>query len=176
MPVQKEESMNSSAMELGPIGIWTAQFDYQPAARAQEAAAELEKLGFGAIWFTESVGREALSNSAILLSATSRIVIATGIANIYARDPVTMAAAQKTLAEAYPGRFILGLGVSHAPLVEALRGHRYAKPLSAMRAYLDAMDAAPFMAAAPAIPPERILGALHPRMLALAAVRTSGAH
>src|SRR5207237_1688940 len=100
MPVQKEESMNSSAMELGPIGIWTAQFDYQPAARAQEAAAELEKLGFGAIWFPESVGREGLSNSAILLSASRRIVIATGIANIYARDTETMDAEQTTHAVA----------------------------------------------------------------------------
>ena len=126
--------MNSSAMGLGPIGIWTAQFDYQPAARAQEAAAELEQLGFGAIWFPESVGHEALSNSAILLSATSRIVIATGIANIYARDPVTMAAAQKTLAEAYPGRFLLGLGIGHAPLVDDGHPGRYRRPLSTMRA------------------------------------------
>ena len=116
--------MNSSPMELGPIGIWTAQFDYQPATKAQEAAAELEQLGFGAIWFPESVGREALTNAALLLGATSRIVIATGIANIYARDAVTMAAGQKTLAEAYPGRFLLGLGVSHIPLVEQIRGHK----------------------------------------------------
>ena len=176
MPAQKEESMNSSAMELGPIGIWTAQFDYQPAARAQEAAAELEKLGFGAIWFPESVGREALSNSAILLSATSRIVIATGIANIYARDPVTMAAAQKTLAEAYPGRFILGLGVSHIPLVEQIRGHSYGKPVPSMRAYLDGMDRAPYRAVLPTIKPGRVLAALGPKMLQLAAERTDGAH
>src|SRR3989338_5606544 len=114
---RKEQEMNSSSMELGAIGIWTAQFDYQPAAKAREAAAELEQLGFGAIWFPESVGRESLTNAALLLGAPSRIVIATGIANIYARDPVTMAAGQKTLAEAYPGRFLLGLGVSHIPLV-----------------------------------------------------------
>ena len=167
--------MSSSAMELGPIGIWTAQFDYQPAAKAQEAAAELEQLGFGAIWFPESVGREALTNSAILLSATGRIVIATGIANIYARDPVTMAAAQNTLAEAYPARFLLGLGVSHIPLVEQIRGHSYGKPVPSMRAYLDGMDRAPYRAVLPAMKP-KVLAALGPKMLQLAAQRTDGAH
>jgi probable F420-dependent oxidoreductase len=163
-------------MELGPIGIWTAQFDYQPAAKAQEAAAELEQLGFGAIWFPESVGRESLVNAALLLGATRRIVIATGIANIYARDPVTMAAAQNTLAEAYPARFLLGLGVSHIPLVEQLRGHRYGKPVASMRAYLDGMDRAPYRAAPPAVRPIRVLAALGPKMLRLAAERAGGAH
>ena len=168
--------MSSSSMELGPIGIWTAQFDYQPAAKAQEAAAELEQLGFGAIWFPESVGRESLVNAALLLGATRRIVIATGIANIYARDPVTMAAAQNTLAEAYPARFLLGLGVSHIPLVEQLRGHRYGKPVASMRAYLDGMDRAPYRAAPPAVKPIRVLAALGPKMLRLAAERAGGAH
>ncbi|HKX50218.1 MAG TPA: LLM class flavin-dependent oxidoreductase, partial [Candidatus Binatia bacterium] len=141
--------MNSSAMELGPIGIWTAQFDYQPAAKVRDAVAELEQLGFGAIWFPESVGRESLTNATILLSATSRLVVATGIANIYARDPVTTTAGQNTLAEAYPGRFLLGVGVSHIPLVEQLRGHTYGKPIASMRAYLDGMDRAPYRAVAP---------------------------
>jgi probable F420-dependent oxidoreductase len=168
--------MNSSAMELGPIGIWTAQFDYQPAAKAQEAAAELEQLGFGAIWFPESVGREALTNAALLLGATSRIVIATGIANIYARDPVTTAAAQNTLAEAHPGRFLLGLGVSHIPLVEQIRGHSYGKPVASMRAYLDGMDRAPYRAVPPPIKPIRVLAALGPKMLHLARERSDGAH
>lgn len=168
--------MNSSSMELGAIGIWTAQFDYQPAAEAREAAAELEQLGFGAIWFPESVGRESLTNAALLLGATSRIVIATGIANIYARDPVTMAAGQKTLAEAYPGRFLLGLGVSHIPLVEQVRGHRYGKPVASMRAYLDGMDRAPYRAVPPSVSPIRVLAALGPKMLRLAAERAGGAH
>ncbi|MGH7834637.1 MAG: LLM class flavin-dependent oxidoreductase, partial [Candidatus Binatia bacterium] len=117
--------MNSTATQLGPIGIWTAQFDYQPAGKAQEAAAAVEDLGFGAIWFPESVGREAQTNAGLLLAGTRRIVVATGIANIYARDPTAMNAAQNTLAEAYPGRFVLGLGVSHVPLVEQMRGHVY---------------------------------------------------
>ena len=161
--------MNSSAMELGPIGIWTAQFDYQPAAKVRDAAAELERHGFGAIWFPESLGRESLTNAAILLSATSRLVVATGIANIYARDPVTTAAGQNTLAEAYPGRFLLGLGVSHIPLVEQLRGHTYGKPIASMRAYLEGMDRAPYRAVAPSIKPIRVLAALGPQMLRLAA-------
>ncbi len=168
--------MNFSSISMGPIGIWTAQFDYQPAAKAREAAAELEQLGFGAIWFPESVGRESLTNAALLLSATSRIVIATGIANIYARDPVTTAAGQNTLAEAYPGRFLLGLGVSHIPLVEQVRGHSYGKPVASMRAYLDAMDRAPYRAVPPNVSPVRVLAALGPKMLRLAAERASGAH
>lgn len=168
--------MNSLSIELGRIGIWTAQLDYQPAAKAKKAAAELEQLGFGAIWFPESVGREALTNAALLLGATSRIVIATGIANIYARDAVTMAAGQKTLAEAYPGRFLLGLGVSHIPLVEQIRGHKYGKPVASMRTYLDAMDRAPYRAVPPSVSPMRVLAALGPNMLRLARERASGAH
>jgi probable F420-dependent oxidoreductase len=167
--------MNSS-IELGAIGIWTAQLDYQPAAKIREAAAELEQLGFSAIWFPESAGREALTHSALLLGATERIVIATGIANIYARDAVTMAAAQKTLAEAYPGRFLLGLGVSHIPLVEQMRGHSYGPPVTSMRAYLNGMDRAPYRAIPPSIKPIRVLAALGPNMLKLAADRADGAH
>ncbi len=167
--------MNSS-IGLGQIGIWTAQFDYHPAAKVREVAAELEQLGFGATWFPESVGRESLTNAGLLLGATSRIVIATGIANIYARDPVTMAAGQKTLAEAYPLRFLLGLGVSHIPLVEQVRGHTYGKPVASMRAYLNAMDRAPYRAVPPNVSPVRILAALGPKMLQLAAERADGAH
>ena len=90
--------------ELGTIGIWTRQFEDSPAAQAQRAAVELEQLGYGAIWFGEAFGREALTHAGLLLGVTSKIVIATGIANIYARDPVAMAAGQKTLSEAYPGQ------------------------------------------------------------------------
>jgi probable F420-dependent oxidoreductase len=168
--------MNLSSINLGSIGIWTAQFDYQSAAKVRDAAAEIERLGFGAIWFPESVGRESLTHAGILLSATGRIVVATGIANIYARDPVTTVAGQNTLAEAYPGRFLLGLGVSHVPLVEQLRGHTYGKPIGSMRAYLDAMDRASYRAVPPSIKPIRVLAALGPQMLRLAAERADGAH
>ena len=114
--------MAQASIQLGSIGIWTRLED-QPAAKAQETVRELEELGYGAFWFGEAAGREALTNAGLLLAATKRMVIATGIANIYARDAVAMASGQKTLAEAYPNRFLLGLGVSHVPLVEQLRGH-----------------------------------------------------
>ena len=169
-------NMQLPSMDLGPVGIWTSQFDFQPAAKAREAAADLEKLGFGAIWFSESVGRELFTQAGLLLGATKEIAIATGIANLYGRDPVTTAAAQKTLAEAYPGRFLLGLGVSHFFVVEQIRGHTYGKPVAAMRAYLDGMDAAPYSAAPPRVKPARVLAALGPRMLQLAAERADGAH
>lgn len=168
--------MTKSALPLGSTGVWTTRFEALPAARAQEVAAELEELGFGTIWFGESNGREAFTQASLLLAGTRRIVVATGIANIYGRDPVSTAAAQKTLAEAYPNRFLLGLGVSHIPLVEQLRGHRYEKPVATMRHYLDAMDQAPYRGAPPANKPLRILAALGPQMLRLAAERADGAH
>jgi probable F420-dependent oxidoreductase len=162
-------------MKLGRIGVWTTALDFQPSARAREAAGELEALGYGALWIGEAQRREPFAYAGILLSATERIVYATGIANIYARDAAAMAAGQKTLAEAFPDRFLLGLGVSHKPLVEP-RGHQYEKPVAAMRAYLDLMDAAPFSGVGPSQPPPRVLAALGPRMLELARDRSWGAH
>jgi probable F420-dependent oxidoreductase len=119
-------------------------------------------------------GREALTSAGLLLCATQQMVIASGIANIWARDPVAMAATQRTLTEAYPGRFVLGIGVSHAPIVNA-RGHRYQRPLDKMRAYLDAMDAAPWQGPPLAEAPPRVLAALGPRMLELSSQRAAGA-
>jgi probable F420-dependent oxidoreductase len=165
-----------ASLPIGPIGIWTFDLESQPSAMAKEAVAELEGLGYGAVWFGEAVGREALTNAGVLLAGSKRIVIATGIANIYARDPLAMSAGQKTLAEAYPNRFLLGLGVSHVPLVEKLRGHVYEKPVATMRAYLDAMDRAMFQAVPPSTRPLRVLAALGPKMLELAAERADGAH
>jgi probable F420-dependent oxidoreductase len=165
----------NSLPSLGKIGIWTAAFEHQPASKAQEAIAELEELGYGAVWYSESSGREAFTQAGLLLAATSRMVVATGIANIYGRDPLTMSSGQKTLSEAYPSRFLLGLGVSHIPLVERLRGHTYTKPIEKMASYLDAMDAAPYSSVAPTST-SRVLAALGPKMLQLAAKRTDGAH
>jgi len=163
-------------MDIGRVGIWNFTLEQLPARQAQDAAAEIEALGFKVVWIPEAMGREAFSHAGLLLAGTRRLVVATGIASIFARDPVTMAAAQKTLTEAYPDRFLLGIGVSHAPLVETVRGHRYEKPLSTMRKYLDAMDAAPFIGAPPTTDPVRVIGALHPKMLKLAAERAAGAH
>ena len=134
----------TSSLDFKKIGIWTGAFEMQPASKLKQAVAELEQLGYGAVWYSEALGRESLTQAALLLSASSEIVIATGIANIYGRDPVTMAAAQKTLSEAYPNRFLLGLGVSHVPFVERLRGHAYEKPVAKMSGYLNAMDQAPY--------------------------------
>jgi probable F420-dependent oxidoreductase len=162
-------------MDIGRIGLWTFALDVQPAAKAQEAAAEIEALGYGALWIPEALGREVFANAGLLLAGTRRIAVATGIANIWARDAVAMANGQRTLAEAYPDRFLLGIGVSHAPLV-GMRGHDYAKPYSAMRAYLDAMDFAPYMSVPPAAPAPRVIAALAPKMLRLAAERAWGTH
>lgn len=163
-------------MNLGRVGLWTFQLDLQPAARAQETAAELEELGYPAIWLPEAVGREVLVNSALLLSATTQMTVASGVASIWGHDPLTMAAGQLTLSEAFPGRFLLGLGVSHQPMVDYVRGQHYDKPLSRMREYLDAMDKAIYVAPKPEEEPRRMLAALGPKMLQLAAERALGAH
>jgi probable F420-dependent oxidoreductase len=162
--------------DLHPIGIWTSALDSVPSARAQEVAAELEELGYGAIWLPEIAGRDVMVHLTMLLSATGRLVGATGIASIWARDAVTMTGGAKALTEAYPERFLLGLGVSHHTLVEDLRGHRYEKPLEAMRAYVDAMDRSPYTAYRPTTPVRRVLAALRPKMLGLSAEKTEGAH
>lgn len=165
-----------STMELGRVGIWTGAFDAVPARRAQELAAELDEQGWGALWIPETVGRDGLMLASLLLAGTSRIPVATGIANIWARDPMAMKAAQLTLAEAYPNRFLLGIGVSHQPLVEGFRNHDYQRPLDHMREYLLAMDSALYVAPSPSNPAPRVLAALGPKMLALAAENADGAH
>jgi len=168
-------TLRGTAVDIGRIGIWTAQFDQQPWTAVAPAAAELDELGYGALWIPEARGREVLAQAALLLGATQRIAVASGIAVIYARDAVAMAAGQRTLCEAFPGRFLLGIGISHRPIVEGLRGHAYGPPLTEMRTYLDAMDAAPYVPPRAAEEP-RVLAALGPKMLALARDRAAGAH
>jgi probable F420-dependent oxidoreductase len=162
-------------MDLGRVGLWHF-LDIFPTPVAQVAAREIEALGFRTLWIPEALGREAFTHAGLLLAATERLVVATGIANVWGRDAMAMAAAQKTLAEAYPDRFLLGMGVSHAPLVAGMRGHDYRKPLTYLRGYLDAMDSAPFMGAGPSEPPKRVLASLHPKSLALARERAWGSH
>ncbi len=164
-------------MDLGRVGLWTFTLDALAPAAAQEVAAELDELGYGALWFGEAYGREAMTHAGLLLAGTRRMAIATGIASIYARDAMATNAASRTLAALHPGRFVLGLGVSHAPLVERFRGQAYGKPLSAMRAYLDALDGATYVGGGGAEPPPpRVLAALGPKMLDLARERAAGAH
>ncbi len=169
--------MASIASSIGQVGIWAGQMSSLPADSLRRSAAEVERLGFGSLWFGESFGREAFAHAALLLASTDTLVIATGIANIYARDPVAMANGGRTLEEAWPGRFILGIGVSHMPSTQ-VRGHEYERPVARMRAYLDGMEAAPWRVGAggdPPMPPV-VLAALRPRMLELARDRTAGAH
>ena len=116
-------------MDIGKIGIWFF-LDAMSAAESVEFARKVEKLGYGVIWIPEAVGREPFAHIGYLAAHTERVVFATGIANIYARDPITMSAASKTVAELSNGRFLLGIGVSHRPLVTNLRGHAYDKPYS----------------------------------------------
>ncbi len=156
--------------------MWYGLIDALPTPEAQRAAQLVEELGFGALWVAEAVGRDPFVSAAVLLSATSTLPVATGIANIYARDPMTMVAGQKTVAEAYPGRFLLGLGVSHGHLVAGVRKHDYSKPYSHMVDYLERMDKALFMAQGPDTDPGRLLAALGPKMLELSATRANGAH
>ena len=162
-------------ISLGKLGIWFSH-NALPIADSVAFARTVEACGYGALWIPEAVGREPFVHLAYLASQTSSLVFATGIANIWARDAVTMAAAQKTLAELSGNRFVLGLGVSHAPLVEGVRGHRYHRPLSYMSDYLDAMARAIYDSPAPTVKPPLVLAALRRKMLALARDKADGAH
>lgn len=164
------------SLDLGTVGLWTGALDSVPVARAQELAAEVEELGFGTLWIPEAMGRNAMAHAALLGVATRTLVIATGIANIYARDAMSMNAGYETIADALDDRFLLGLGVSHQPAVEELRGQKFRPPLKHMADYLDAMDSALFLANRADTGRFRVLGALGPKMLALARQRTHGAH
>jgi probable F420-dependent oxidoreductase len=164
------------AFALPPVGVWTGALDMVPTARARDLAAELESLGYGAVWLPEVAGREPFVHLALLLSNTERIIGATGIASIWARDAVTTSCAARSLTEAFPDRVLIGLGVSHENLVGGLRGHDYDRPFSAMSRYLDQIDRAPYTAQRPTTPVRYVLGALRPRMLGLAGQRTEGAH
>ncbi|WP_309233577.1 TIGR03620 family F420-dependent LLM class oxidoreductase [Conexibacter sp. W3-3-2] len=167
--------MSALAERLRVPGVWTFT-DALGAREAADVARRIEALGYSALWHPETVGREPFSHLAHLAGATDTLLLATGIANLYNRHPGAMKQAAMTLAEQSDGRFLNGIGVSHRPLVEGLRGLSYDKPLTAMRTYLDAMDASPYAGPQPAEPAPVVLAALGPKMLALAAERAAGAH
>jgi len=170
------DRLTSLRAALGRVGVWSFALQTHPGAVEGAAVAAYRAAGYRTTWFPESLGsKEAFAHAAILLAAAPDAILATGIANIYARDPMAMANGALALAEAYGGRFVLGIGVSHAPAVTA-RGSVYDKPVSRMRAYLDAMDAVTYGAPEPQEKPGLVLAALGPRMLELAAERTDGAH
>lgn len=163
-------------MDIGRVGIWTGQLDQHPTSRVRDVVQEIEAQGWPCLWRPEAGGRDALVSAAHMLDATSVLRIATGIAQIHARHPHTARAAQKTLHEASGGRFLLGLGVSHAPFIVGSRKLDYSTPYSDMVAYLAAMADAPFTAVAAADEPPTVLAALGPKMLRLAATVADGAH
>lgn len=160
---------------LGKLGVWSFIDGYN-ADEAAEFANQLEQWGYSALWLPEAVGRDPFAIIAYLAAKTKTLVFATGIANIYARDPMTTNTLRKTIAELAPGRFVMGLGVSHAPLVTDIRGHEYKKPVTTMRNYLEAMEASLYMGPEPSIEAPIVLGALRENMLKLSAEKAQGAH
>ncbi len=162
--------------DLGPVGIWQGVLDSHPAGLVREVVAELDEAGWPTLWIPETVSRDPFVSAAIMLEATQNMQVATGIASIWARDPMTTANASLTLNEAYEGRFVLGLGVSHHTLTEWVRKHDYSKPLTKMREYLEQMDASMFRGVMPKQPTMRLLAALGPKMLELSATAADGAH
>ena len=160
---------------LGRLGVWT-HVDGMPVAQAAAFAKRVEDWGYEAMWLPEAVGRDPFVTITYLAAHTTRITYATGIANLYARDPMAMNALRLTTGEVTGNRFVLGIGVSHGHLVANVRGHDYGKPLATMRNYLDAMGKGLFLAPKPSEDVPIVLAALRPKMLALAAERASGAH
>jgi probable F420-dependent oxidoreductase len=159
-------------MDLGRVGIWSRELRYNPDRGARAAAAaELEDLGYSAI-FIPDAGGDVLGAAAQLLAATRRIPVATGVLNIWMHDPAEAASGRANLVERFGPRFLLGLGSSHAPLVEAATRVPYTRPFSRMQQYLDALDTAD----APVPAADRMLAALGPRMLSLARARAGAAH
>ncbi len=158
-------------MELAGVGIWSSQLRYGDPAESADAAAELDELGFTALWIPD-VGGQVFDAVARLLGATKRTIIATGILNLWMHAPGDVAESYAALTTEHGDRFLLGIGVSHAPLIDAGEPGRYRKPLAATAAFLDGLDAAP----EPVPTESRVLAALGPKMLDLSATRARGAH
>ena len=158
-------------MELGGVGVWSVPLRYGAKDEVIDAAAELESLGYSALWIPD-IGGDVFGAATILLEATRGLVVATGVLNLWMRDPAETADGFARLSGAHPGRFLLGVGASHAASVDRIEPGRYHRPLAAMAAYLDALDTAQ-----PPVPSSaRVLAALGPKMLALARQRAVGAH
>ena len=162
-------------MELGQLGVWYF-FDGLSSPAAAEAAKRIESLGYGTLWLPETVGKSPVATASWVLSQTDTLNVATGIINIYHREPGVTLALQNSLCEQSGGRFLLGMGVSHKPLVEGVRGLSYGPPVATMRAYLKKMAEAPYTAVMPEATPKTVIAALGPKMLELAASETVGAH
>ena len=162
-------------MKLGKLAAWVLFYAFD-ARNGAAFAQRVERWGYDAIWIPEAHGRDPLIGASWILANTTMLKVATGVANIYARDSLATVNAQYALAEQSADRFLLGVGVSHIPLVEGLRGHKYEKPIAAMTAYLESMKNATYGGPAPAETPKTVIAALGPRMLEVAAKHADGAH
>ncbi|MCB2061274.1 MAG: TIGR03620 family F420-dependent LLM class oxidoreductase [Novosphingobium sp.] len=163
-------------MNIGRLGIFLLA-DVHPAPDLVALTKRAEDWGYGTVWIPEAFARNPMVGAALILANTDKLNVATGIANIYARDSLATVNAQYGLAEMSNGRFLLGLGVSHRALVEGMRGQQYQdKPLALMRSYLERMRATEYQGPPPPEKPATVLGALGPKMLALSASHADGAH
>ncbi len=162
-------------MKIGKLGVWALTNEFT-APNAAAFAQRVEAWGYSTLWIPEAIGRDPLTGSSWLLAHTTKLQLATGICNVYARDAYAAFNSQYGLNEQSGGRFLLGLGVSHAPLVEGLRGHVLQKPIPTMKAYLEAMAGYDYRSPPPPEKPKTILAALGPKMLELARTHAHGAH
>ena len=170
------EEHDAVRVALGAVGAWTFAFDSRSVEQIGVDARGLESLGYSALWVPEgSASRDVFAHLALLATATADVTVCSGIANITARAPEVMAGGARTLADAFGGRIVLGVGVGHEYSTEA-RGYAWARPLTRMRAYLDRMDDAPWHAPEPAVGVHRLLAALGDGMLRLSGERALGAH
>jgi probable F420-dependent oxidoreductase len=158
-------------MDLGLFGVWSGTLRNGDRTAILDAAAELEALGYGTIWFPGGQHEGLAEHISSILEHTRRVGVATGIVNIWTHPAAEIAAEHHAITQAHPGRFLLGVGVSHQHVVER-SGLHYQRPLHKMIAYLDELDSAP----TPVPIDERIIAALGPRMLALARDRSCGTH
>jgi probable F420-dependent oxidoreductase len=174
--MSETSSPRVTAARVGSIGVWSGRLHRRPIAEAKDMVSMWEQLGYGAVWIPEPpTGRDVLSFAAVVLGNTTKIVVATGIAVIWNRDPTAMVNSGRTLEEAFPGRFVLGVGVSHRDSVDG-RGGNYERPLKAMREYLHSMREAPFSGYPPGRPAPVVVAALGPRMTELAGELADGVH
>jgi probable F420-dependent oxidoreductase len=167
------ERERALAAAIGRVGVWDAGLCAAPAAVIRAAAPELEQAGYGAAWLHEA-SRDAFVAAAILLAATRRLVVGTSVVLIWRHEPTQAANAARTLGEAFPGRFVLGIGAGHQG-ARSWHGRAYDRPLRDLAAWLDAMDQARYFAAGPEVPVPRVIGALGPAALELARQRSRGA-
>ena len=170
---ERAERERALAAAIGTLGVWDAGLNYAPAPTARKAAVELEAAGYGAAWLHEG-GRDAFAGAAMLLAATRRLAVGTSIVSIWRHEPGQMANAARTLGEAFPGRFVLGIGPSHQG-AKSWHGRGYVRPLTDIPEYLEAMDQAFWDGPRPDPPVPRVLAALGPKMLDLARRHSRGA-